>query len=174
MVITNSRVWINRVRLPILPMVSSQENMIFPCPRSRLRIWSLETGWTVSSRASLLILHTPAEYGAYSLDYSSRVHLFVIPSTAIGSVPSISRHAITYEGVHCRESTGTGQVVLKVVPVPGVAFSGIIMDQLLCASLLQHLPLVQAVDMSCMFDTESIGGGKGVLNLHRDKPKKTA
>ena len=147
MVITYSRVWINRVRLLILPMVTSQENIFLPCPHSRLRIWSLETGSTVSSRVSLLILHTPAGYGAYSLENSQRVHLFIIPSTAIGSVPSILRHAVAYEGVHCRESTGTGQVVLEVVLVTGAAFSGVTMDQLLCASLLQHPPLVQTVDM---------------------------
>ena len=44
-------------------------NTIFPCPRSRLRIWSTsETGSTVPSRVSLLILDTQAEYGAYSRD----------------------------------------------------------------------------------------------------------
>ena len=41
-----------------------------PCPRSRLRIRSRETGSAVPSRVSLLILHTQAEYGAYSRDSS--------------------------------------------------------------------------------------------------------
>ena len=45
MVITYSRVWINRVRLPILLVVS------YTC----LRIWSRETGSAVPSRVSLLI-----------------------------------------------------------------------------------------------------------------------
>ena len=35
-----------------------------PCPRSRLRIWFRKTGLAVSSRVSLLILHTLAESGA--------------------------------------------------------------------------------------------------------------
>ena len=48
--------------------------MIFPCPRSRLRIWSRETGSAVPPRASLLILHTQAESGA-SLRDSFRVPL---------------------------------------------------------------------------------------------------
>ena len=39
---------------------------IFPCPRSSLRIWSRTTGSTVPPRASLLVLHTQAESGAYS------------------------------------------------------------------------------------------------------------
>ena len=42
------------------------------------------------------------------------------------------------DGVHCRESAGTGPVVLKVVPVTGAAFAGITMDQLMCASLFPH------------------------------------
>ena len=71
MVIACSSVWINRIRLPILLEVSWTGKMnIFPCPRSRLRIWSRETGSAVPSRVSLLILHTQAESGAYSRDSS--------------------------------------------------------------------------------------------------------
>ena len=55
MVITYSRVWINRVRLPILLVVSWTGKIIFPCPRACLRIWSRETGSAVPSRVSLLI-----------------------------------------------------------------------------------------------------------------------
>ena len=58
MVITYSRVWINRVKLQILLVVR-----IFPCPRSRLRNWSRETGPALPSRISLVILHTQAESG---------------------------------------------------------------------------------------------------------------
>ena len=39
------------------------------------------------------------------------------------------------DGVHCRESAGTGPVNLKVVPVTGAAFASITMDQLIRASL---------------------------------------
>ena len=45
-------------------------------------------------------------------------------------------------GVHCRESAGTGRVALKVVPVTGAAFSDITMDQLMYASVLAHSLLV--------------------------------
>ena len=38
------------------------------------------------------------------------------PPYAIGSVPSLSGHAIATDGVHCRESAGIGPVNLKVVP----------------------------------------------------------
>ena len=51
-----ARVSINRVRLPILHVVSSTGKMIFLCPRcSHLRIWPRETGSAVPSRVSLLI-----------------------------------------------------------------------------------------------------------------------
>ena len=33
----------------------NRENIFFPCPRSRLRVWSRETGSAVPSRVSLLI-----------------------------------------------------------------------------------------------------------------------
>ena len=90
MVITkNSRVWINRVRLPSLLVI---------CRRSRLIIRSLETGSAVSSRVSLLVLHTQAEYGAY-LRYFSRFprrRLFIYTINRHRVSPSLSRHSIAY------------------------------------------------------------------------------
>ena len=73
---------------------------MFPCPRTCLRIWSRETGSAVPSRVSLFILHTRAETGAYLRD-SSRVprrrpFINIKPPYAIGSVPSLSGHAIAY------------------------------------------------------------------------------
>ena len=53
MVITYSRVWIIRVRLTILHVVSGK--LILSCPHSRLRIWFREAGSVVPSRVSLLI-----------------------------------------------------------------------------------------------------------------------
>ena len=88
-----------------------------------LRIWSRETGSTVPSRITLLILDTQAESGAY-LRNSSRVprrrpFIYIKPPYyVIGSVPILSGHAIAYtDGVHCQESAGTGAVNLKVVHV---------------------------------------------------------
>ena len=43
------------------------------------------------------------------------------------------------DGVHCRESTGTGPAVLKIVPVTGAAILQVTMDQLMCAILFPHL-----------------------------------
>ena len=54
-VITHGRVWINRVRLPILVVFSRTGKMNIPVPRACLRIWSRETGSAVPSHVSLLI-----------------------------------------------------------------------------------------------------------------------
>ena len=53
----------------------------FPCSRARLRIWFRETDLAVPFRVSLLILHTPAESGAYSRDCSrcSRWRPYILP-----------------------------------------------------------------------------------------------
>ena len=57
---TNLSAFWNRIRLKI--------NTVFPCPRSRLRILSRETGLAVPSRVSLLILYTQPESGIYRPD----------------------------------------------------------------------------------------------------------
>ena len=54
MVITYSKVWINRVRLPILLVVSWTGKMNTPLSPCVLRTWSRETGSAVPSRVSLL------------------------------------------------------------------------------------------------------------------------
>ena len=46
------------------------------------------------------------------------------------------------DGVHCRESAGTGPVVLEVVPVTSAAFSGITMDQIMYALYFPTPPIV--------------------------------
>ena len=55
MVVTHSRVPINRVRLSILLVVSRTGEISILCPRSRLRIWSRQTGSAFPYRVSLLI-----------------------------------------------------------------------------------------------------------------------
>ena len=96
----------------------NRKNYIFPCPRSRLRIWSCETGSAVPSRVSLLIsilrLNLVLTCGV-PLDFRSGVHylLYLKRPDAIESVPSLSDHAILRtDGVHCRKSAGTGPVNL--------------------------------------------------------------
>ena len=92
----------------------------FPCPRSCLRIWSRETGSaTIPSRVSLLI-------SILRLNLMLTCEIF--PSSATVSIYLKYRHTpsgqsrvyrvtqLRTDGVHCRESAGTGPVNLKVVP----------------------------------------------------------
>ena len=98
MVITYSRVWINRVRLPILPVVSWTGKMnipLFPCVSEDL---VSRDGFSRPVPRQPAHLHTQTESGAYLRD-SSRVprrRPFMKPPYAIGSVPSLSGHAIAY------------------------------------------------------------------------------
>ena len=98
MVITYSRVWINRVRLPILLVVSWTGKMnipLSPCVPENL---VSRDGFSRPVPRQPAHLHTQAESGAY-LRHSSRVprrRPFMKPPYATGSVPSLSGHAIAY------------------------------------------------------------------------------
>ena len=63
--------------------------------RSRLRIWSPETGLAVLSRVTLLVLHTQAKYGTRGIppDFRGGVHLFMYTSI---------RHRISLEFMRSR------------------------------------------------------------------------
>ena len=92
---------------------------IFPCTRSRLRIWSRETGSAVPSRVSLLIsilrLNLVLNYGIPP-DFRGGVHLFYFNRHTPSGQSRVYRVTqLRIDGVHCRESTGTGPVNLKVV-----------------------------------------------------------
>ena len=100
---------------------AEQGKLIFPCPRWRLRIWSRETGSAVPSRASLLISKVrlnlvltcgiPPEFrGGVHLVIQNRHHW---PS---GQSCVYRVTQLRTDSVHCRESTGTGPVNVKVVP----------------------------------------------------------
>ena len=69
---------------------------MFPCPRSRLRIWSCETGSAVPSRVSLFIsilrVNMVLTYGI-PLEFRGGVHLFM--KTAI-------RHRVSPEFIGSR------------------------------------------------------------------------
>ena len=107
---------INRVRLPNLLVVSWTEKWIFPCPRSRLKIWPRETASAVLSRVSLLIsvlrLNLVLTHGIPP-EFRGGVHIRHTPSVQF-RVYQVTR--LRTDGVHCRESSGTGPENLKVVP----------------------------------------------------------
>ena len=115
---------------------AEQWKLIFPCPRSRLKIWSRDTCSTVPSgsaacsfstlRLNLVLTHMipPA---------AASIYLFK-PPYAIVSVPSLSGHAIAYRWRSLprirRHRTSKPQGSSKrVLPWQ------ITMDQLICASL---------------------------------------
>ena len=77
----------------------NRENEFYPCPSPRPRVWSRETGSAVPSRVSLLIsilrLNLVLTYYGIPPEFRGGVHFFYLkPSYAIGSLPSISGHAI--------------------------------------------------------------------------------
>ena len=90
------------------------------------------------------ILHTQAESSAYSRDSSRfpRRCPFSYRQPPSGQFRVNQASQLRTDGVPCRESAGTGPVVLKVVPVTGAAFSGFAMDQFLFVSLFPHPLLV--------------------------------
>ena len=136
----------------------------FFCPNSRLRIWSRETGSAVPSRVSPLILHTQAGSGAYSREYSHlprrRPHIYRQPPSGQSRVYRVTQFRA--DGIHCRESSGTAPIVLKVARVTGAALSGITTDQFICSSHFPNPPLLLAPvclhNGHGMCDPESIGG----------------
>ena len=136
MVITYSRVWINRVRLPILLVVSRTGKMnipLSPCVPENL---VSRDGFGRPVPRQLAHLHTQAESGAYFRD-SSRVprrRPFMKPPYTIGPVPSLAGHAIAYRWRSLprvrrhRGSKAQGSSE-RVLPWQ------VTMDQLICASL---------------------------------------
>ena len=116
---------------------AEQGKMFFPVTFRRLIFWFRATSPAVPSRASLLIIPIP------TLAYLFYVFTGFLPMSATATIylhrqppPGQSRvyqaTQLLADGVHCRESAGTGPVVLKVVPVTGAAFLGVNMDQSIC------------------------------------------
>ena len=95
---------------------------MFPCPRACLRIRSRQKGSAVPSRVSLLISLLRLNLVLTYLRDSSRVPRrppFMKPPYAIGSVPSLSGHAIIayrWRSLSRVRRHRTGRVNLKVVP----------------------------------------------------------
>ena len=147
MVITYSRVWINRVRLLILLVVSwtrknniplspyAPENLVsrdgFSCPVPCQPVHS-----PYLLRLNLVLTH------GVPPDFRGGVHLFIYAAIRHRVSPEfIGVTQLRTDGIHCQESAGTGPVVLKVVPVTGAAILKATMEQLMRASLFPH-PLV--------------------------------
>ena len=117
--------------IPLSPYVPenlvSRDGFSRPVPRQPAHspysgwIWSLLTGFLPSSAAASIYLLKPP----YAIIIGSgQCRLYWVTPLLLPT-----------DGVHCRESAGTGPVVLKVVPVTCAAILQFTMDQLICASL---------------------------------------
>ena len=98
----------------------NRKKELFSCPRSCLKIWSRETSSAVASRVSLLVsilrLNLVLTYGIPP-EFRGGVHLFILNRHTPSGQSRVYRVTqLRTEGVHCRESAGTGPVNLKVVP----------------------------------------------------------
>ena len=98
---------------------TEEGKLILPCLRSRLRIWSPGTGSAVPSHVSLLIsilrLYLVLTYGIPP-DFRVGGHFYLNRHTPSGQSRVYRVTKLCTDGVHCRDSTGTGPVNLKVVP----------------------------------------------------------
>ena len=104
-----------------LPLLPESREINFLCFRSRLRIWSRQTGSAVRSRVSLLIFHTSRLNLVLKLtgsSHASRFHGGVHP-TAIWSVPNLTRHATAYQwrSLTAQSLLAQGQLYSKVARV---------------------------------------------------------
>ena len=133
-----ARVWINRVRLPILHVVSWTRKLIFSLFAFAPENLVSRDGFGRPVPRQPAHLHTRAESGAYLRD-SSRVPRrrplnYFKPPYAIGSVPSLSGHAIAYRWrslprVRRHKASKPQGSSERVLPWQ------VTMDQLICASL---------------------------------------
>ena len=133
MVITYSRVWISRVRLPILLVVSLTGKMNIPLSPYVPESLVSRDGFSRPVPRQPAHPHTQAESGAYSRDSSRfprrRPFIYLNRHTPPGQSRGYRVTQLCTDSVHCRESAGTGPVVPKVVPVTGAAILQVIMDQ---------------------------------------------
>ena len=113
------------------------ENEYFP--RARLKIWSREAGSAVPSRVSLLIaiLKLTLVLTVFLSSSAAASSYLFKPLYAIGSVPSLSGHAISHQWralPRVRRHTGSKPQGSSERVLPWQ----VTMDQLICASLFPH------------------------------------
>ena len=115
-----SRVWINRVRLPILLVVSWTGKMNIPLSAFVPENLVSRDCFGSPVPRQPAHLHTQAESGAYLRDSSRvprrRLYIYLNRHTPSGQSQIYRVTQLRTDGVYCRESAGTGPVNLKVVP----------------------------------------------------------
>ena len=134
-----ARVWIISLELPILHVGRlNRENEYFPVPVRASEKFVSRDGFGRPVPRQPAHLHTQAESDAYLRD-SSRVprrrsFIYFNHHTPSGQSRVYRVTQLRTDGVHCRESTGTGPVNLKVVPY-GCCLGRSPQTILICASL---------------------------------------
>ena len=126
--------------LPISEAASIHLHLHF-CPRSRLRIGSLETSSAVLSCVSPLILHTRAEssiwcllMGLLPISEAASIHLHLQPPSGQSRVSRVAH--LRTDDLHCGESPGRHSTSIhKVVPVFCATIFGYHHEPVLLASL---------------------------------------
>ena len=136
-----AKVWINRIRLPILLVVSSTGTMNISLSAFTPENLVSQDGFGSAVLRQPAHLHTQAEPGAYLRD-SSRVprrrpFIYFKPPYAIGSVPGLSGHAIAYRWrslprVRRHRSSKPQGSSGRVLPWQ------VTIDQLICCASLFH------------------------------------
>ena len=133
-----AKVWINRVRLPILLVVSSTGKVNISLSAFAREDLVSRDGFGSPVPRQPAHLHAQAESGAYfrnSFRVPRRLHLFLLnPHTPSGQSRVYRVTQLLTDGIHCRVSAVTGPVNL-VVPNESAALAQVTMDQLICASL---------------------------------------
>ena len=106
--------------------------LIFLVPNKKNGFGPFSSKFFVPIRVALLtgFLPLPAE---------ASICLYCQPASGQSRVYRVMQ--LSTDGVHCRDSTGTGPVVLKVIPATGTAFASP-WDQIMCGSLFPHSLMV--------------------------------
>ena len=73
-----------------------------------------------------------------SPDFRGGAHWFIPPNAPSDQFRVYRVMQLRTDVIHCRESAGTGPVILKFVPVKDAALAGHHMDQFMCASIFPH------------------------------------
>ena len=141
----------NQLRKVANPVYGQLNRGKFPCPRSRLRFGFARQVWLyrLLSACSFSILTLNLVLGILP-EFRGGVHIFLPAPHTIGSVPSLSGHAIAYRWRSLprvrwhRASSPQGSSSNGCCPC-------ITMDQmLLCSSLFPHPLLIYSEDVQIM------------------------
>ena len=133
-----AKIWINRVRLPTLLLVSWTGEMNISLSAFVAEHLVSRDGFGSPVLRQPVHLRTQAESGAYGIppEFRGGVHLFILDRHTPSGQSRVYRVTqLRIDGVHCRESAGTGPVNKPQGSSKRMLPWQATMDQLICASL---------------------------------------